>query len=193
VRRALLALSFGLCAVAPAPARADGSLVVASGEAGPFRVDLLVAALPLRVGATGWSALVRDIASDEVVHDAELQLELHPATGNDAAVCGTPGLEENPASGSDTGVTVLAMLRTASAMGPLPSARIELGAVGDWIGVVRVRRSDLAGELAFRVEVAPAAPPLLAHAWAFALPVLALSVFALHQWLSRHDPVKRTG
>jgi len=190
VRRALLALAFGLCAVAPAPARADGSLVVASGETGPFRVDLLVAALPLRVGATGWSALVRDLASDEVLHDAEVQLELHPATGTGAAVCETPGLVENSVSGSDPGVAVLAMLRAASATRPLPSARIELGAAGDWIGVVRVRRRDLAGELTFRVEVAPAAPPLLAHAWAFALPVLALSVFALHQGLSRGDPAK---
>lgn len=191
--RSLLALSVALCAVAAAPARADGNLAVASGEAGPFRVDVLVAPLPLRVGTAEWSVLVRDLASDEIVLDAEVELGLYPPTGSNAAVCGMPSSGGTPAPGGGPSNGVIQVRRGASANRLLHSARVELGAAGDWVGVVRVRHRDVAGELSFRVEVAPAAPPLAAHAWAFALPLLALSLFALHQWRARCEPRKPPG
>jgi hypothetical protein len=189
----LLALSFGLCAAAATPARADGTFTVASGEAGPFRIDVLAAPFPPRVGATQWSVVVRELASAAPVLDAAVELALRPAAATGAAVCGTPELDGSAAPGDASSIAAFPARRAASAGRVLHGARIELGAAGDWVGVVRVRRGGLAGELAFRVEVAPPAPPLAAHARAFALPLLALSLFGLHQWRARGDPGKRPG
>jgi hypothetical protein len=193
VRRALLALSLVPFAVAAAPARADGNLAVASGEAGPFRVDVLAAPSPPRIGATQWNVLVRDLASGAPVLDAEVELALHPATATSSAVCGAPELGMSMSFGDASGGARLRAPRAAAAKRVLHSARFELGAAGDWVGVVRVRRGELAGELEFRVEVAPTEPPLVAHARAFALPLLALSLFGLHQWRARGDPRKLPG
>jgi hypothetical protein len=193
VRPGVLALSLVLLAVAAAPAHADGTVAVASGDAGPFRIDVLAAPSPPRVGATQWSVVVRDLASGAPVTDAEVELALRPATATVSAVCGTPEPGSRIALGDASGGARSGARRTAAAKRVLHSARLELGAAGDWVGAVQVRRGELAGELAFRVEIAPVAPPLAAHARAFALPLLALSLFGLHQWRARGDPRKRPG
>ncbi len=60
-------------------ARADGAVVIALGEAGPFEVTVLVSPQMLRVGRSQWSVLVRNSGDQSVVLDAEVEIRVMPA------------------------------------------------------------------------------------------------------------------
>ena len=69
----ILAVFAGLAV--SAPARGDLGVLVADGNAGPYRVSVLVAPVPVRAGPSQWSVLVQD-AGGNPVDAAEVSLDV---------------------------------------------------------------------------------------------------------------------
>ena len=107
-------------------ARADGAVVIALGEAGPFEVTVLVSPQKLRVGRSQWSVLVRNSGDQSVVLDAEVEIRVMPANEGH-----THHGQQNPRPVEAT--------RTASKNRLLYTNTIDLASPGIWIAEVRVR------------------------------------------------------
>ena len=151
-------------------ARADGAVVIALGEAGPFEVTVLVSPQKLRVGRSQWSVLVRNSGDQSVVLDAEVEIRVMPAN------------EGHTHHGLQYPRPVEAT-RTASKNRLLYTNTIDLASPGIWIAEVQVRGRRGEGGLLFELPVLPAVSPVLQHWRAFTIPPLALALFALHQFL----------
>ncbi len=162
-RIALLALVLAAWAGA---ARADGGVVVASGQAGALRASVLVSPTPLRSGRAEWSVLLQD-ASGAPVLDAEVEIELH----------------RHGAAGGHGSHRVVRARREASANRLLYSVLVDLPEPGTWRVTLRLTRGER-GQLGFELPVGPARGGAAEHWRALLLPPVALGLFALHQWLS---------
>lgn len=137
-------------------ASADGGFVRASQPLGPYTVTVFSAPTPLRVGAADISVLVQR-------PDGGVVLDVHVGV----VLRGGGQVLEATAT------------RAQATNKLLQAAQLEIPAAGTWTAEVRVGEAVLSLPL----EVAPAPPPWQAY-WAYLVaPFIALTVFALHQWL----------
>lgn len=152
-----------LAALAAARAAADGGVVRVREQAGDVTVTVFTAPTPLRVGPIDVSVLVQD-GRGEVVGDAAVAVALRAARDG-TAVAG-------------------AATRAQATNKLLYAAPLTLPAAGTWRVEVRVTRPGSApAAVGFAVEAAPPLPPWRAYWPYFALPAVAIAVYALHQWL----------
>lgn len=165
-----LATGWSFALVAPAVVADIGS-PVASARAGPFEIQVLVSPAPFRAGLSEWNVLVSDAHEGRALLDAEVELELHaPRAGM--------GHHHGP---------VVAHPRGENSKNRLfHSALLDLPMPGIWRGTLTVRRAASRAEIPIVISLAPAPSAVKFHWRAFALPPVALALFALHQLLSRH-------
>jgi len=148
-----------------APARGDLGVLVADGNAGPYRVSVLVAPVPVRAGPSQWSVLVQD-AGGNPVDAVEVSLEWQPP---------------DPHAG---------ILRVATP-GRHPfyrSSNVMLPKTATWRVGVRVRGDEGSGRLAFDIHVAPRLGTWRTYWPALLVPALALVLFLVHQFLKLREP-----
>ena len=148
-------------------AAADGGSVRIDEEAGPFRIAVMSAPEPLRVGTADLSVLVQRRGDGSPVLDAEVDLRL-----------------DGPAP--EPPIEVRATREQATNQ-LLQAAAVTLPAAGTWRLQARVREGGDAVEVAGALTVAPP-PPRLLGLWPYlALPPAAVACFALREWLARRN------
>jgi len=140
--------------------------------AGPFTITLFAAPAVLGVGPADLSVLVQSRPDDASVLDARVAITAVPPEGTTAAP-----------------VTVDAT-HDAATNKLLYAATVTLPVPGTWTARVVVQRDAERADVACELPVVPAAGTL-ARIWPYlAVPPLAVSLFALHQWLlARRRPV----
>ncbi|HSP96511.1 MAG TPA: hypothetical protein VL049_04615 [Candidatus Dormibacteraeota bacterium] len=132
--------------------------------AGPFTVTVFTSPTPLRAGPIDVSILVQDAHSGDVVTDAAITVALRANAQPSRTV-----------SGSAT--------RDQATNKLLYAALLELPAAGAWQVEIAIERADTTTTLAFAADAAPPLPPWRTYWPYFALPVIAIAVYGLHQWL----------
>jgi len=193
--RALLRTALAVIALLALPeaSRADLGALVADGTAGPYRVSVLVAPTPLRVGRSRWSVLVQD-ASGGAVEDAEVTLSW-TAEGNGARHVERAAREDAEVTPSRNAAGHGAHhVERAARPGVHPfylSSEADLPTATRWRVAARVRGPKGTGALAFDALVSPGLGTWRTHWPALLTPFLALGLFALHQSLRQR--ARRTG
>jgi len=157
------AVALLLALAAAAPALADGGLVRFSQPTGPFLVTVFSSPTPLRAGPIDLSVLVQDPVGDRAVLDAEVQVSLYQVGG---------------ARHVHTSAT-----REQATNKLLYAALLELPEPGAWEVKLSIARGSQSAELSFPIEAEPPLPPWRAYWVYFALPVVGIGIYALHQWL----------
>ena len=156
-----------LCVLAVDVAKADGGAVRIEAEAGPFRITVMSAPEPLRVGAADLSVLVQRLEGGPPALDAEVELRLEGP------------VPEAPIQARAT--------REQATNKLLYAATVTLPAAGTWWLRARIRQRGDAVEVAGALSVAPP-PPRLWSLWPYlAFPPAAVVGFALREWL-KHRP-----
>lgn len=146
-----------------APAWADGGLVRVSQPAGPFVVTVFSSPTPLRAGPIDLSVLVRDPDADETVLDAAVNISLVQVGGS---------LHVHTAATHDQATNKL-----------LYAALLDLPAAGEWEVRVSIEQRGRSAALSFTVTAELPLPPWRAYWIYFALPIVGIGIYALHQWL----------
>lgn len=154
-------------------ASADIGVPLLRASEGGFEVEILATPAPLRVGASEWTAWVRDRASGRVMRDVSLELDLMRIE-EDAT---TPPHRHH----HEAGITA-PMSPNAASDQRFRSARLELPRPGRWTGGLRVSRGDDSVTVPFEFEVQPARSVFLRHWIAFAIVPVGLLLFGLQQW-----------
>ncbi len=168
-----------------APTAADIGVPVASGRAGPFEVQVLVAQAPLRAGPSEWNVFVSDADGRRILLDADLELTLHAPSAHPAA----PG----PGRGdSDDHPLVLHPDPVQARSRIFQTIVVHLFASGVWHGTLRVGHEGATESVDFQVVVAPASSALVSHWRAFAIVPAGVVLLALHQTL-RQRRAARSG
>jgi len=160
--RSLLVL--GLLLTPVVPVLADGGAVCAHDTIGPWIVTIFVAPATVRAGPVDLSVMVQDGRDAAPLLDAEVTLDISPRDG---------GI---PASS-------LAATHEQATNKLLYAVQFPLAAAGTWDVRAKVRRRGEAVETNCTFTAAEALPPVLAYWPYFALPPVAIALFALHQWL----------
>jgi len=176
---ARLSLVFLLGIAGVHPAQADLGRTVASGPAGPFRVNVIAFPPSLGVGESTWSVLVRDRATGKLRTDVTVEFDRAPGTAGKAeAPAGTPV----PASTPTPTQTPKPIPAQPGAHPGFYSTRVLLSEAGNWWGQIRVRSpEEEEASFDFGFEVGPAKDPWREHRGATFSPLVALMLFAWHQ------------
>jgi hypothetical protein len=162
-----------LCVLAADLARADGGAVRIEAEAGPFRITVMSAPEPLRVGAADLSVLVQRLEGGSPALDAEVVLRL-----------------DGPAP--ELPIQVRATREQATNK-LLYAAAVTLPAAGTWTLRATVRQGGDAVEVAGELPVV-GPPPRLWTRWPYlVLPPAAVACFALREWLRRRSRAHASG
>ena len=164
--RTSLRLAVALAALAlPTLARSDGGVVRVSQLAGPFTVTVFTAPTPLRAGPIDVSVLVQEEHGGDVVADAAVVVTVR--------------------SGDEPPREIRADATHARATNKLLyAALLDLPTAGAWQVDVGVERNGARGSVGFDVAAEPPLPPWRTYWPYFALPVIAIAMYALHQWLA---------
>lgn len=146
-------------------AGADGGAVRLSQRVDDVSVTVFTSPTPLRAGPIDVSVLLLDGRTGAVIGDAGVNVTLR-----------TPPPEE---------MTVTATATRAQATNKLLyAALLDLPAAGAWrVEVAIDRAGHPPAAVTFDVDVAPPLPPWRTYWPYFALPAIAIAVYALHQWL----------
>lgn len=164
-------LIFVFTLLPPLPALPDLGSLVAKSDAGPYRVSVLVAPSPLRVGPAVFSLAVRDRASQNPVTDAEILLTLSPPHAGGAE---SGHMHHNH--------SIQAKAHPSQSRHPgLASALIELPKAGTWTGQVSIQAKAGKQSFHFELPVGPPQPPWIDYWAAFGLPVVGGLLFIWHQ------------
>jgi hypothetical protein len=151
--------------LAPPRAAGDGGAVRLLQAAGPFTITLFAAPAVLGVGPADLSVLVQSRPDGAPVLDAGVAITAVP-----------------PAGATTAPVTVDAT-HDAATNKLLYAATVTLPVPGNWTARVAVRRAAERAEVSCELPVVAAAGTL-ARIWPYlTIPPLAVSLFALHQWL----------
>ena len=145
---------------------ADGGLLRARQEAGPFIVSIFTAPEPLRAGPVDVSVLVQS-SDGEVLTDAVVDILLESAT--------RPVERRRARATHGAASNKLAQ-----------AAVVDLPAAGQWTLTVSVRVNGDAATVTCLLPVAPAASRMsLVWPWLLVPPVV-IALFAVHQTLKPH-------
>lgn len=152
---------------AAVPAAGDGGVVRLSERTGDYLVTIFTSPTPLRAGPIDISVLVQQADGGGVVGDAAVRVSLRSASAAEAI-------------GS-------AATRAQATNKLLYAALLDLPSAGNWQVDVTIERPDRPpATVAFAFEAAPPLPPWRTYWPYFALPPIAMAVYALHQWLLLH-------
>jgi hypothetical protein len=155
MRRVLPALFLLAC-----PLCGDGGVVLTRQESGPFAITVFTA------GASDWSVLVQERGTLAPVLDATVSLRLSPGDGGDGGITVEP-------------------THAAAQNKLLYAAQVNFPRPGDWKYEVTVRRTGIATAIAGVFVAAPPPDGARSYWFYFAVPVICVLIFTLHQWLSR--------
>jgi hypothetical protein len=159
---ALVTAGLALGAEAPA-ARADGGAVRAYERRDDRLIAVFTAPTPIRVGFVDVSILVQDANSGSPLPDGPIVVHAHP-------IHDPRGRISVPAT---SGAATNKLLR---------AARLELSEPGRW-HVEVVAQGVGQGPIGFDIDVAEAQPPWLDMTVWIGWPLVAIGLFAVHQWL----------
>jgi hypothetical protein len=144
---------------------ADGGAVRLSERAGDLAITVFTSPTPLRAGPIDVSVLVQDALTNAVIGDVAVTVTLR---------------QPEPVPMMVTGSATRAQATNKL----LYAALLNLPAAGAWRVEIAIDRAGHApASLAFDVDAAPPLPPWRAYWPYFALPAIAIAVYALHQWL----------
>ena len=152
-------------ALVPRAADADGGVVRLSQAAGPFTITVFTAPTPLRAGPIDVSVLVQDGRTGDAIDDAAIEVVLRGRDDPSQAVRASA-------------------LHEQATNKLLYAALLDLPAAGGWHVTVDVAHAGATATVGVDVEAEPALPPWRAYWPYFALPPLALALYALNQWLT---------
>ena len=155
----------------PSTVSADSGVVRASVIDGPWRITAFSEPTPLRVGLADLTVLVQNTDDDEPVLGATVSLMLQ---------------HENPEIPS---ILTEATHETATNQ-MLYSSLIDLPASGEWSIEAAVMHGEQVGRLAFVAQVAEPLPMIYELWFWFLLPVLAILLIIINQWLQRRTATK---
>jgi len=162
-----------LCVLAADLARADGGAVRIEAEAAPFRITVMSAPEPLRVGAADLSVLVQRLEGGPPALDAKVELRL-----------------DGPAQ--EPPIQVRATREQATNK-LLYAAAVTFPAAGTWTLRATVRQGGDAVEVAGELPVV-GPPPRLWTLWPYlAFPPAVVAGFALREWLRRRSRAHGSG
>lgn len=157
------------------PAGTDGEAPIAHGLTGNYEITVLVSPVPVSVGETRWTVLVRNRNTGVlgVARSDDLLLILETTATMPSAR------------------RIVAPLERLPSEPPLYTARVELPSNGLWRGQVAVQSASDPASLQFDVPADPA-PGILGEHWpSLALAPVTLAGFSLHQWLVRRRRTPR--
>ena len=149
----------------PLSARADGGLARLVVDSGEFRLTVFSSPTPLRAGPVDLSVMVQDRETLEPMLDRRVELRLVPSAGGRS-------LE-------------VAAIRGHSTNRLLYSALVDLPDPGRWRIEVEVTGARAGARESFEVWVVAERPAVLALWPYWALPLIAIGIFGLHQWRSQ--------
>jgi hypothetical protein len=145
-------------------AAADGGRLRLSAPVGSVLVTVFTSPTPVRVGLVDVSVLLQRRADAVPVLDGSVRLSLR-------------AVDDSTLHRSADAT------RAAATNQLLYTALLDVPAAGRWAVDVGVRAADADGTVSFELEVAEALPPALAFWPYFALPAVAVGLYALHQRL----------
>jgi hypothetical protein len=159
-----------LCAVAlfATSLFADGGAVLSRQESGPFVITVFAMPVPLRAGPIDLTVLVQTRDSLEPILDANVSIRL--------------------AGDSQLGA---AATRSQAQNKLLYAAALQLPQPGEWKYTVAVRTASGQAAISGAFQAGPPAPPLASYWFYVAIPLVAIAIFVLHQWLSRRSVPRR--
>ncbi len=162
IRRIVILMALGTTLT-----RADGGKVEFQRKAGAFNITLFSTPSPVRVGRTDFSVMVQNVASPELVMNADVRLHFVQREANSIAEVSAPARHDKATNKL------------------LYAAPVDLTSTGKWRVEIAVQTTRDSALVTGDLDVLPPEPPLLAH-WPYfvALPVVAL-LFALNQRLKR--------
>lgn len=158
--------------LAPCLARADSGIVRLSSIQGPYRITVFSEPTPLRAGLVDLSVMVQDAKTEIPVLDATISMYLEHED-------------------EKTSSMLVEATREAATNQLLYSAKFELPESGEWLVQTSVMDHDLESSVEFRFKAGPPLPPILDMWPWFVLPVIALVLMGMNQWLQRRNPRKR--
>jgi hypothetical protein len=157
----------------PAPTYADGGTVRASEVRDGRRITVFTSPMFLRSGPMDISVLVQDVASGKPLLDVPIVVSAYPILD--------PRRKISAPATTDTATNKL-----------LHAAQLTLPEEKTWRIEVVVDGMQQEPAIAFDVVVAPPLPPWLGMSLWIGWPLLAIGLFACHQWLvHRRRPLAR--
>ncbi|HYV36811.1 MAG TPA: hypothetical protein VE988_13975 [Gemmataceae bacterium] len=148
----------------PALAYADGGTVRASEVRDGRRITVFTSPTFLRAGPLDVSVLVQDAASGKPLLDLPIVVTAYPILD--------PRRKISAPATTDAATNKL-----------LHAAQLNLPEDGTWRIEVVVKGLEQEPAIGFDVDVAPPPPPWLGMSLWIGWPLLAIGVFACHQWL----------
>lgn len=158
--------------LSPSLTNADSGIVRISTIDGPYRITVFSEPTPLRVGLIDLSVMVQETTSETPVLDATISMLLEH--------------EDDSVSSMLVEAT-----REAATNQLLYSAKLELPEPGKWSVETSVMNDGVVSRAQFNFDAAPPLPPILDMWPWFILPMVALLLMAMNQWLQRSKPQAR--
>jgi hypothetical protein len=149
---------------APAIAYADGGIVRLCEVRDGRRITIFTSPTPLRAGPMDVSVLVQDVASGKPVLDLPIVVSAYPI----------PDPQRSISAHATTEAAINKLLH---------AAQLKLPESGAWRIEVIVEGAQKEPALSFDVVVAQPPPPWLDMSLWIGWPLLAIGLFAFHQWL----------
>lgn len=150
---------------------ADSGVVRVSGIDGPWRLTVFSEPTPFRAGLVDLSVLVQDANTDEAILDATVSMMLEHGEGKADSL-------------------LVEATREAATNRLLYSAKFQLPEPGPWHVAASAMGDNQVAQVSFQLEAGQPIPPILDMWPWFALPVIAILLIAMNQWLQRR---KRRG
>ncbi|HUL51346.1 MAG TPA: hypothetical protein VLU94_02050 [Candidatus Nitrosotalea sp.] len=178
----------------PRDAKADGGIIRLRETQGPFSVTLFSSPDAVAGGLVDVSVLIQRRETGKVILDADVSFTLSPPDGltiqRSEEFCGLPTATARLPDGMNNPASVRATREQASNK-LLYAAPVELDAPGDWKVHMLISRGTDTARFDCLVPVTMRSSKL-SGMWPYlSLPLLAVSAFALNQWLRSQSLQKR--
>ncbi len=147
----------------------DSGIVRISEVDGPWRLTVFTEPTPLREGLVDFSVLIQTESDDAPILDATVSLALEHVDGESDSI-------------------LVEATREAATNQLLYSAKFELPASGLWEIETAALQDEQISRVRFQFEAAEKLPPILDMWFWFILPVIAIGLITINQWLQRRSP-----
>jgi hypothetical protein len=179
----------------PYPAKADLGIVRAREVRGSFVITMFTSSELVRGRATDVSVMVQKRDSNEAILDATVSFVLTPPRGSildrTDPMCGLPTpMALGPTLGSQDGPAIIRARREQSLNKLLYAAPINLPLAGPWKLEALIRHGADAAKLTCEIPVNLPARRFIGLVPYLTLPLLAVTVFAMNQWLRTRYSMK---